>query len=725
MNSNLGVIIAELPSNNMGVVPNLLNVLILVALTKSSSGVCPVTSGKADYSNGSFRGGIVQKSNFLDCKTTTGIVHLDLSRNTIHTITNNSFDYFPTLKVLNISHNNISKIELGVLIYLRNMNIFDASYNSLIYVNDNLFTGLININAIRLDNNEIYDIGATAFHSEMAYLEDVNMSHNRLTAMEPWPFIPIRGQSIDGTNLDFDVTYNEIEFFTNKMSWTYNLKDNFNSFNIMLQHNKLKRIDSDVLRMYNPYYSGDLITEYATYQFNVSINPFVCDCEMYEIAEAMHTSIFENVRIEENRIRCGTPDHLAGQDFMHDIALDQFVCNITQDCPTGCFCQERPLSSELFVDCTHANLAELPQTLPIPKYGNISLHLDSNHISELNFRPYMASVRNLTISNNYLVFANSSVFNSKLKHLDISGNRLQFIPKSIQIIPFSNVMLEDNAFVCACNMTWVKSWLELYPDTPSTSLTCEHDGKTIKFLDATDDKLQCNYDFIAITISICLGSVVALVLGLVIIAKRCPYETKVLAFRYFGLHPRDKYKVDLQTFMDHDAYISCDFEDIQVRQWLTAVFLRKFQDNKKTYSFYCNPLNGLAGQYIQDEIVNNLKKSRRVIVLLSPGYFINSWCEFEAMKAEEEYNSGDSSKCHVIYILWNDALKKREELLEEPWQSRLSSKTVMSPDERFFWSKLRYELPLKPIPVEKIQDRKSSNSIQHIALHDLDQEANV
>ena len=685
---------------DMNLANQITTVLLLAIFMVHESSSCTVINSTLDLSNGFFSGTTLYKENFTGCPY--NVATLDLSFNSIETIDDDAFNPISNIQLLNISHNNLKYFQEGTLKYLRNLLYFDASYNSLTYINESLFAGLVNLREIHLQYNKIAILGFNTFHKDMANLLLANVSHNMLTSFEAWPYIPqqIPDDSID---LIFDFTYNIISVLSNEGNWTYNLIEQYESY-VNLQNNNITTID--VVSKYNPTFDNSnrgLLSEYLTFRINATLNPFFCDCNLYDMAYDIHDSIFLYTRIEEFRYRCGGPPELAGEDFMHDITLDRLVCNITTDCPNGCFCQERPHTSELYVDCTNGNLNELPKTLPTPRYGNISLHLDKNSIRELNYMPYMAFVRNLTISNNRLAYADSEVFTKHMQYADLSTNQLEYLPESIQKLPLAQAILHGNIFQCACNMTWMKSYIELYSQAEGASLSCDHDGKSRQFTDVTDETLNCDYNLTVILITSIVGVFVAVVIGLLITAYRCPYETKALAYEYFGVHPRDKYKVDQNSSMEHDAYICCDFEDVQVRQWLITLFLRKFKDqSNKLYSFYCTPLHNDTGRYMQDEIVNNMRKSRRIIVLLSPGFFDNKWCDFEAIKAEEMHNSSDKNKTRVIYVLWNDTI--RDILPDDTWRSRTLNKRVLCPDEKFFWSKLKYELPVKGMGTTTLDD---------------------
>ncbi|XP_069137764.1 protein toll-like [Argopecten irradians] len=641
------------------------------------------------------------KADLNDCPSKA--TSLILSHNSIQSLSSDVFDGFWALTSITIAHNLIETLPTGLLKNMRSLTHFDVSDNALEALKDSLFfqlsgVPLTNLVAVNFSHNNISDIGFNVFHKDMSSILNVDLSFNRLPSLEPWPYIPQTDQS-DSEDVIWNFQNNSISSFTNNMNWTYDLVEQY-EFEIQLQNNSITAFNTSIVDVYYPRFNGDYLTQFLTYKMNISQNPIFCDCQLHVFVKALHQSLMFYMNVEENRVRCAGPPHLKGIDFFHDMELDEFVCNITTDCPSRCFCQERPNSWELFVDCRNQGLTSLPLTLPHAKYGNISLHLDNNNIEHLTKTTYSHYIRNLTISNNKLKSIDSGIIMSmnNSKFLNLDNNQINYIAKELQLLAFSNVGLSGNPLLCGCNMTWMADWINLSPDAKDSGITCDNDGESKLISAVTEDELFCSYDKLIIILSVTIGVIIGFVSVVVITAKRCPYETKVLLYKLFNIHPRDKYKVDQEPTKEYDAYISYyqgdKGESVQVRQWMKRVLLKKLEEkSKRKYTVFCYERDYDAGEFKSDEILKNMMKSRRILLILSPEFLNDDWCMFEADQAEFEHNSSGNVHGRVIYILWNKQM--RIQLENEPWKSRLRDKRVMCPDDRLFWSKMRYELPVK------------------------------
>lgn len=424
-------------------------------------------------------------------------------------------------------------------------------------------------------------------------------------------------------------------------------------------------------------------------------NNWICDCNMHNFAMKVTESMYKWSNNDLLFIKCYDPPELRDQRLFFDIPLSKFVCNITEhdDCPADCLCQDRPEEGVINVDCRDRNLTEAPSSVPYSKYGKITLQLDHNDIRTIGNLSYADQLYSLTVSNNALTSVNSEVIEDIAKkevaEVDFRNNALERIPEEISNIQYQFAKLSGNNFVCDCDMLWMKDWINLAPKYEDKSLNCTFKGSVHKIIDLDEGLLECS-QVGSIILIVVLTVVLFAVIALIVTAKRCPYETKVLIYKIFRIHPADKYVVDETDGMEFDMSVSYDDNDPYVSQWVKRVLVKQLEDKKPKYRLAI-PIRNMSVGPEADCRLDLIDRSKRLLIILSKNYDRHRWCDYESCHAETlEQNSG-----RILYILYD---REAESLsTREPWVSKLKDRKVFTIGERMFWSKIRYELPRKSV----------------------------
>ncbi|KAK3096537.1 hypothetical protein FSP39_001113 [Pinctada imbricata] len=470
-----------------------------------------------------------------------------------------------------------------------------------------------------------------------------------MSFMEPWPYIP-------PNLLQFNLSHNKIFTFTNRMNWRYDLSEPYHA-NTDLRFNQLVHWNDSYFKQYNTEPDADFATDFVTYQMDMRDNPWFCDCNVHYFSKRYQNSFYKHADTKLLEVKCEGPPELKGKAIFNDVGLDELICNLTIDCPNGCLCQDQPENNILKVNCTNTNMTAMPDKLPSNPYNRTELNLDHNSIQVFEMRPYTSSIISLSMERNRLTRMDDGAVREmkELQEMNIENNQLQELPKSIQYSArFEIVDLKRNPFVCSCTMVWMRDWINLAPeDDEDRDVTCRNDDKDVKITDVTESFLNCNYD-VEIGLAIGFGILLVIVIIIVIWAKRCPYETK----------------------------------------WVLRKLAKRLEEEKPKYRVFVPVRDLLGGGEKADGIIHNMEKSRRVLIILSHKYDDNEWCRFECQRAEIlEHNDG-----RVIFIKYHPEAEKMIET--EPWKSRVKGRKVFSPGEkrserRWFWDKLKYELPVR------------------------------
>ncbi|VDH97115.1 Hypothetical predicted protein [Mytilus galloprovincialis] len=635
----------------------------------------------------------IDESLFANCNPQA--ISIDLSGNQITHINATSFasydgglsqkyiSLFYQLKTLNLDDNQISSIDHDAFKYTKVLETLKMNNNQLRSLEAEVFEPIGDtLVTLVLSHNEIASIGRSMFGTNLKTLRIVNLSYNKMTYMEAWPYIP---PSI----IRFDLSHNDVNEFKNNLNWTYDLQEPYHAY-VDLRYNKFARWDDEWFRRYQKP-GGDFVGDFVTYRLDITNNNWTCDCHMHYMASKIQDSFYRYAESELLHVECGNPPNLSGQGLMN-VDLNEFNCDVA-NCSFGCTCTNISETQILQVDCMNGNLYKLPMKLPDIPDRTITLDVSNNSIWKIDPRPYVDKLVKLNVANNKLVFIDQetvkNMTQSKLS-MNISNNNLKFLPNSIQNV--QSISIYNNPFMCDCNMTWMKGWLELDSIVePDKSVTCQtKEGDVHKIIDVTESLLDCNYDT-EIGLAVGFGILLILVVIGIVWAKRCPYETKVLVFKFFRIHPSDKYKID-EEVKSYDAYISFDDENIHIRQWVTRKLKKRLEEKKQ--ELFIPVIHATLGEDRADQIVRSMENSKRVIIILSDKYDENEWSVFECQQAEMlNPNEG-----RIIFIKYHP--EAEDMVKKEPWKSRVKDRKVLaigekSSEHRWFWDKLKYELPVK------------------------------
>lgn len=630
------------------------------------------------------------------CNAARSVQILKLNGNFITNISSSDFTmldntgYFWQLKKLEISNNNISYIAEDAFWTLRVLEHLNVSYNAMTDLDDWILKDKTALRTVDFSHNKINFISVEAFTRYHSALKEVHLAHNQLVSMEPWAYIP-------PALTKFDVSNNFIVNFTNRMNWTYNLREPYHA-SVDLRNNELRHWNDNFFRQYNPAPKADYYTDFVTYNVDIRDNPWFCDCNLHGFSKRFQNSIFKHADTNLIEVKCDGPPELKGKSILEDVDLNDLICNVTEDCPADCLCQDKPDDNMFHVICNNRSHLKLPNTLPYNTYERLKLEMDNNHIKTLSIRNYTSYLIDLSLSGNGLNYVTSTAIKEmkQITHLNLENNDLQSIPKDLRyLMRYELTELKNNPFKCSCDMVWMAEWINYAPsDNPNRNIQCtSNDDDVYLIREVTERLLNCTYD-VAIGLTIGFAILLSLVIVSVIWAKRCPYETKVILYRIFRYHPWDKYRVDRELLAEYDAYVSFDDNNIHIRQWVLRKFVKRLEEEKPCYRFFVPVRDLIFGQDKADSIIENMEKSKRVIVILSDKYDENEWCKFECQRAEIlELNNG-----RIIFIKYHpDA----DEMIEnEPWKSRVKGRKVFSPGEkknerRWFWGKIKYELPVR------------------------------
>jgi len=381
------------------------------------------------------------------------------------------------LTSLNLNNNKLTELPNNCFTKLTKLVTLSMLGNTIAGLQDGLFDGLQSLVSLDLSHNRVAFIGLRVFSnsSDLTSLRSLSLWHNRLTSLEPWWYYRcILGNKT--SRVKILLGYNLISKFTNKLRFKFRcgMKRPYGYLDI--RHNQMRHI-TDAFNGWNMV-GNSLDTmimclidiKAPGIRFNFVGHTYDCDCtdfEFYKMVRQVQKSPFLN------GVRCGASNVYStlGQAMnANSVPLSEFVCELTDHCPSNCRCVYRPENATLHVYCSAANLSSLPLDLPpLPKsYVKYKLDFSNNKfLQRLEHRPYFVNTSILDVTNCHLIDIDLGELKdvSRLSVVNLRGNMLQSFPRHADTVNISAMLLiGNNPWMCSCDNSWMIGWLQSLSD---------------------------------------------------------------------------------------------------------------------------------------------------------------------------------------------------------------------------------------------------------------------
>jgi len=312
------------------------------------------------------------------------------------------------LTSLNLDHNRLTELPDNCFTKLTKLVTLSAAGNAITRLHDGLFHGLQSLVNLQLPSNQIATIGLRLFSnfSDLTSLRLLDLSDNKLTSLEPWPYYRlILGSEISPVKIN--LAGNWILNFTNKLNFRFRCGMKRAWGILDLSHNVIEHI-MDIFDGWNlgdPYLAIICMSPFTArspgngqVKLILAGNYFACDC--IDLPFYKFVALFPRNNIL-NSVRCRA-DTFGKPMQAISLALNKFVCEQPNHCPSSCRCEYRPANVTLHVYCSAANLSSLPLDLPpLPKsYVKYKLDFSNNKLlRRLEYRQYFVNTSILDLSN--------------------------------------------------------------------------------------------------------------------------------------------------------------------------------------------------------------------------------------------------------------------------------------------------------------------------------------
>ena len=535
------------------------------------------------------------------------------------------------LTTLSIEHNRITELPDNCFTKLTKLLTLSLSSNTIRRLQDGLFDGLQNLQTLQLSSNQISYIGLRVFSnaSDLTSLRTLNLNYNKLTSLEPWWYY----RCILGSDTSPVMIYlnaNMISNFTNKLQFDFRceMKRPFGA--LYLTNNQIVHI-MDIWQGWNiADFTKNLCLRNlhgAVYQrmfFYIEGLTYACDCvdfPIYKLAKIMpHWPLVQEVYCNRETFQT----ELGGEVLANTIPLIEFVCELSDHCPTSCRCVYRPANSTLHVYCSSANISLLPLHLPpLPKI-NVKYKLDfSNNklLRRLERRPYFANTSILDISNCSVseITVEDLTSLSGFKVVSFRENMLQSFPKQASSVTISaRLLLGLNPWKCSCANSWMIKWLQSlsYQISDPGEILCRSPTRMYNrnILKSTEEDFCVDPAQRIFTITLSAASAVVALFAMLVITGLLIYKLKEKCYKRWKFHPFDRDEC-VGEDMDYDVFLCCSSEDDRPHG---RRILERIEANG--YRVCYHERDFLPGELITDNMGHAIERSKRTLCLISNNF---------------------------------------------------------------------------------------------------------
>ena len=614
----------------------------------------------------------------------TNLETLVISKNRITSVHCN-LSNLTSLTDLNLNYNALPIVP-SELFALTQLNSLALSQNKIESVPCGMST-LTQLTFLYLDNNHINSVVCDL--SNLTKLIEFDLSNNEIYALDSWPISLTYKGSLK--YLGFD--YNYISQFTNharapaslcieKISAISLYGNNIKHFMDIINGWNLKVISNEELSD-----CLDLLVD------QIEENPLSCDCVDYDAYRQMQA---RNVTGYE--LMCHYPARLRDKD-PSKLSLDQFICDISTNCPAGCKCTNSPYYLNITVNCEQFEKDLLPKDIPKLPSEEYQYCLDyrEGNMSILSYRPYLSKIRTAKFSHNAIseisLDAILALQNVSVLHLD--DNRLERLPDNITTAQLRNVIdvtLSRNPWVCDCAALSTKKWMTDHAKAITDKHLVKCNSPSLmsnRKMMYTEDNLFCsnensNYVIQAAVFGSCIPIICIILFSIIVMRIRKLIIDKHLAEQMMLLDETNK---------EFDVFVSYASED---EDYILDDFIPELENHNFKVCFH--RIHFLGGNTIIDNISECINNSKRTLVYFSNFYKDSRFCMYEFKEALNK----DVREGTIRLITIKDTDLDMTDL-DDSTRAYFEKRTYIEKDAIKFWENILHSLPKKPADIEDVE----------------------
>ncbi|XP_060560489.1 protein toll-like [Ruditapes philippinarum] len=594
------------------------------------------------------------------------LVHLDLSNNDITEVAFEGIeDICQQLTYLSLDNNDIEALRKGDLDCLQSLQYLYLGNNKLKFVENGTFS--VRMKSIRY----IYLVNNSLTVLDFSLLSRLKLS--------------------DDVRLTVNASRNFITGITNSANITIQNFTSKTSVFIVATHNNITTVNIhyyfEMLNITNPFQ----LYRMGNSGFDVRFNPFICDCAMFPLADALRRFRYMDPDNPLFSVTCGTPSSLEGM-MLRKVPKNQFNCSVEVNCPNKCICSKTAALDLVTIHCDGNYFKNnIPMTCPVA--GKININIKSNKLTKVSSRAYLSNVSQFDVSQCAITTIETSfvdmIQNTSFDALLFNDNGLETIPKSFKNFNFSNgqvLALDGNPFNCDCHTRWMKSWLHSNKKhiLRQNNIRCATGpGKNKPIIEVPDNLFICQTLTDTDELLIVIGSVIFVALIFIILFYKSK-NIQVFMISHFDIckyccRRRKLRKLSFDIFIPH----SCEDDDVIKK------IVDYLENHDPPYSVCIGEKNFKPGLTISENILDAIESSQTTLLVISNNFLRSTWCNMEFREAHMRFLR--DRNINMVLIVLEELDTK---LICKELKIYMDTHVYIQYTDNQFWAKLLQSLPI-------------------------------
>ncbi|XP_043402045.1 toll-like receptor 3 isoform X2 [Chelonia mydas] len=584
----------------------------------------------------------IHKSTFHGLQT-TNLTALNLSKNYLNMIENDSLTWLSSLENLNLEDNRIYHLFSHSLYGLSNVKYLNLRRSRVRKIDDFSFRWLSHLEYLLIDSNSFQEITPNMFTGldNLKYLSLCNWT-NGLQIITNKTFSSLANSTLQFLNLTKSrITKIEGGAF----SWLGHLKIldlGLNEINQVLTGHEFKGLQNieDIYLSYN--------------------KELTLTSESFAFVPSLRKLMLRKVACS-NLDLSPSPFHPLRNLTILDISNNN-LANVKDDLFDG-------LHKLEILDLQHNNLARLWKhanpggpVLFLKDLLNLHiLNLKSNGLDEIPVQVFkgLFQLRSLDLGSNNLNLLPASLFDDQisLNSLILQKNLITSVEEKVFGSAFKNLKeleMDSNPFDCTCeSISWFVNWLNVtQTNIPGldTHYLCntppKYHSTLVMYFDISPCKDSAPFQLLYIISTTVIMLFIFIVILIHFEGWRIAFYWNVSVNRVLGFTEIDRQ----QEEFDYDAYIIHARRD---RNWVSKNFIPLEENDQSQIRFCLEERDFEAGISEFEATINSIKRSRKIIFVVTDHLLKDPWCKkFKVYHAVQQ--AIEQSRDSIILIFLHD-----------------------------------------------------------------------